>query len=242
MQNIDIRNKHYIYCRKIILALILLCHAGLFAQRNVMENDLKFARKPYHFGIHLASGFGDFKIKHGAQFATSDSILSIKSKYDVNFEIAALISYHINKYVELRTMPGFLFSNKSISYEFGDATFKKKSTPQVYFDLPVEIKIKSEPLKDIKLYMVAGLKYGYDVGSNFKDRRKPDQPIQKPNDFGVNYGVGIEIHFPLFILSPEFKMYNSFLNIHQGNDALPYSKYIKGLYNRNFIFSINFEG
>ena len=125
MQNINIWNKHYIYCRKIILALILLCHAELFAQRNVMENDLKFARKPYHFGIHLASGFGDFKIKHGAQFATSDSILSIKSKYDVNFEIAALISYHINKYVELRTMLAFYFLIKVFLTNLGMLHLRK---------------------------------------------------------------------------------------------------------------------
>lgn len=242
MQNIDFRHQYHLYRREVILLLFLVIPAFVFGQRNVMENDLKFARKPYHFGIHLASGFGDFKIKQNALFATSDSILSIKSKYDVNFEIGALISYHINKYVELRTLPGFLFSNKSLSYEFGDATSKKKSAPQVYFDFPVEVKIKSEPLKDIKLYLVAGLKYGYDIGSNFKDRKKIDQPIQKANDFGVNYGVGIEIHFPLFILSPEFKVYNSVLNIHQQDNSLPYSKYLKGLYNRNFTFSINFEG
>ena len=242
MQNTYFWNKHHLYCREITLLFCLVLPAFVFGQRNVMENDLKFARKRYHFGIHLASGFGDFKVQQNALFANSDSILSIKSKYDVNFEIGALISYHINKFVEIRTLPGFLFSNKSISYVFGDATSKKKSTPQVYFDLPVEVKIKSEPLKDIKLYLIAGIKYGYDVGANFKDRKKPDQPIQKPNDFGFNYGVGMEIHFPLFILSPEFKVYNSVLNIHQPNSTLPYSKYMKGLYNRNFIFSINFEG
>ncbi len=242
MQNIDIWHKHDLYRGQIILLLLVVLPSFVFSQRNVMENDLKFSRKPYHFGIHLASGFGDFKIKQNALFATSDSILSIKSKYDVNFEIGALISYHINRYVEFRTLPGFVFSNKSLSYVFGDGTSAKKSTPQVYFDLPVEFKIKSEPLKDVKLYLIAGLKYGYDIGSNFKDRKKADQPIQKPHDFGVNYGVGIEIHFPLFILSPEFKVFNSFINIHQQDNTLPYSKYIKGLYNRNFCFSLNFEG
>ena len=148
MQNIDIWHKHDLYRGKIILLLLVVLPSFVFSQRNVMENDLKFSRKPYHFGIHLASGFGDFKIKQNALFATSDSILSIKSKYDVNFEIGALISYHINRYVEFRTLPGFVFSNKSLSYVFGDGTSAKKSTPQVYFDLPVEFKIKSEPLKE----------------------------------------------------------------------------------------------
>jgi len=46
-----------------------------------MENDLKFSRKRYHFGIHLGAGLGDFKIRHNALFGSSDSILTIKSKF-----------------------------------------------------------------------------------------------------------------------------------------------------------------
>ncbi len=242
MQTTDFWNKYYLYSRKIIFLIFIFLPAFVFSQRNVMENDLKFSRKPYHFGIHLAAGFGDFKIKQNEAFAQSDSILSIKSKYGAGFEIGALISYHINKYVELRTVPGFLFSDKNLTYEFNDVTTVKKTVPQIFFDFPVELKIKSEPLKDIKLYLVAGLKYGYDIGGNFKARRAADQPKQSAHDFGVNYGVGVEIHFPLFILSPEFKVFNSVLNTHQQDNTLPYSKYMKGLYNRTFTFSVNFEG
>lgn len=207
-----------------------------------MENDLKFARKPYHFGIHLAAGISDYKIKHNELFAQSDSILSITSKYGIGFEIGALASYHLHKYVEIRTLPSFVFSDKNLTYEFGDGTITKKSIPQVYFDFPIEFKFKSQPLKDVKLYLVAGLKYGYDLGSNFKARKDQNQPRQSAHDFGVNYGVGVEIHFPLFVLSPEFKVFNSVLNIHQQDNNLSFSKYMKGLYNRSFTFSINFEG
>ena len=65
-------------------------------------------------------------------FANSDSILSIKSKYDVNFEIGALISYHINKFVEIRNITWLLFSNKSISYVL-EMRHPRKIYPQVYF-------------------------------------------------------------------------------------------------------------
>jgi len=173
-----------------------------------MENDMKFARKPYHFGIHLSGGFTDFKIKHNELFATSDSVLAIKSKYGVDFGIGALISYHINKYVELRTTPGFLFSNKQLNYTFANASTDKKEIPQVFFEL----------------------------------RRKANMPIQSPHDFAINYGAGLEIHFPLFIFSPEFKVSNSVLNSHKYDNSLPSSRFIKGLYNRSFTFSINFEG
>lgn len=203
---------------------------------------MKYAQKPYHFGIHLGVGLSDFKIKQNALFAQSDSILGITSKYGAGFEIGALISYHINRFVEVRTVPSFMFADKNLHYSFGNGTIVDKTISQVYFDLPVEMKFKSEPLKDVKFYLVAGLKYGYDIGGNFKVRKQADMPRQSAHDFGVNYGVGLEIHFPQFIFAPEFKVFNSVLSIHKEDNALPYSKYIKGLYNRTFTFSINFEG
>lgn len=243
MQTINFWHKHHIHCRKIIILLFFFLPAFVFSQRNVMENDIKFARKPFHFGIHLGTNISDFKIKQNSLFATSDSILSIKSKYGIGFEIGALASFHINKYLEFRTIPSFVFANKQLNYLFNDGADPiKVEIPQIYFDFPFELKLKSEPIRNMKFYLIAGLKYGYDLGGNFKVRKEANKPQQSPHDFAVNYGVGIEIHFPLFILSPEFKVSNSILNMHKLNENLPFSKYMNGLYNRTFSFSLNFEG
>lgn len=242
MQDTYIWHKHHLYRRQIIIALLLLLPAFGFGQRNAMQNDFKYHTKKYHFGIVLGMGFGDYRIRQNALFAQSDSILSIRSKHGVSFGIGALASYHINRHIEFRTLPGFLFCDKDLTYEFSDGTIVKKTLPQVYFDFPFEMKFKTEPLKDVKLYLIAGVKYGFDLGASFKGRKDRDMPLQLRHDFGINYGVGMEIHLPLFILSPEFKVFNSVLNIHQPNNELIYSKYMKGLYNRNFCFSLIFEG
>ncbi|HNF48695.1 MAG TPA: outer membrane beta-barrel protein [Chitinophagales bacterium] len=241
MYNTDFWHKHNLYGKKIILFLFCCISLHSLAQRNVLENDIKFARRPYHFGIHLAANMGDYKINHSALFAVSDSVLAITNKLGVGFEIGALFSYHINKYLELRTVPSFSFTSKNLEFTFSDESKKKKDIPQIYFDFPIEIKFKSQPLRDIKVYAIGGLKYGYDIGGNINDRKKTGMPHQKLNDFGVVYGVGLEIHFPLFILSPEIKAFNSVLNIHKQDQEI-FAPYIKGLYNRTFTFSINFEG
>src|SRR3954465_8702406 len=101
MHTVKFWDKHNLYCRKIILCVFIFFPAFAFSQRNVLENDMKYSRKPYHFGIHLGVGLSDFKIKQNELFAASDSILSIKSKYGASFEIGAVMSYHINKYVEV---------------------------------------------------------------------------------------------------------------------------------------------
>ena len=53
-----------------------------------MENDLKFARKPYHFGIHLAANFGDLKVKHNAALMEG-------SKFNEQEQLLAIISINI---------------------------------------------------------------------------------------------------------------------------------------------------
>ena len=160
----------------------------------------------------------------------------------MGFEIGALVSWHISRFFELRTIPTFAFANKDLNYVFNDGTKKDITLSQIFFHFPVEIKFKSEPIKDFKIYVISGLQYGLDLGANLKDRKLITLPQVKKHDFAFNYGFGFELHFPLFILSPEFKVSNSLLNSNKPVDGLIYSRMLKGLHARTFLFSINFEG
>jgi len=243
MQSPFFWHKHHIYCNKIVW-LIFVCCCALYAsaQQNAYENDLKYQRKHFHFGIHLGVGMADFRIRHSDAFALSDSVLSVTSKLTPGYEIGALVSYHLSKNFELRVLPTFLFNDKNLTFKYKDETTQSIKVPTIVYDMPVEIKFKSDPIKDFKIYVVAGLKYSYDLGTKLSGRFSAPIPQQKPNDLGVNYGVGFEFHFPLFILSPEFKVSNSVLNIHAPAKNFPPSNMIQRLYNRTFLFSLNFEG
>lgn len=244
MQNPFLRNQFHIYCKKINLTLLFVCGFVLssMAQRSAYENDLKYQRKKFHFGIHLGIGMSDFRIRHSNAFALSDSVLSVTSKLTPGYEIGALASYHISKNFELRVLPTFLFNDKNLTFKYKDETTQKLKLSTIVFDMPVEIKFKSDPIKDFKVYVVAGMKYSYDLGTKLSGRFVTYMPQQKPNDLAVNYGVGFEFHFPLFILSPEFKVSNSILNIHKPTKDFTQSNMIQRLYNRTFLFSLNFEG
>ena len=80
------------------------------------------------------------------------------------------------------------------------------------------------------------------MASNSKARRAEDLVKLSKHDWSADYGVGLEIHFPLFILAPEFKVSNGIINIHTPDDQLNFSKAIEALRSRTFLFSINFEG
>jgi hypothetical protein len=224
------------------MLLLFLLPLSAFGQRNVYENDMRYQQKKYHFGIHLGANLSNFRIKHSEAFALSDSVLSVRSKYEVGFEIGAIAAYHISRYLELRTVPTFAFANKTLNYTFNDGTRSDIKLSQIYFHFPLEIKFKSQPINDFKIYVIGGFQYGLDLGANLKERKLITQPQISKHDFAINYGFGFELHFPLFILCPEFKVSNSLLNSHRPVDALIYSRMLKGLHGRTFLFSINFEG
>lgn len=243
MQTTLIWHKHHIYCTKIIVTLLLCCCCGFaWAQKNAYENDLKFQRKRYHFGIHLGVSMADYRIRHSEDFTLSDSVLAVKSNLTLGYEIGALGSFHINRFLELRTLPSFIFNDKNLNFEYSDGTKKDYKLSNIIFDLPIEIKFKSEAIGNFKVYVIGGMKYSYDIGSNLSGRIKTFIPQQKPNDFSINYGAGFELHFPLFILCPEFKVSNSVLNTNKPTDRFIHSNMINRIYNRTFLFSLNFEG
>ena len=92
------------------------------------------------------------------------------------------------------------------------------------------------------MYVLAGVKFGMDLASKSQARNAEELVKLNRNDFSVEYGVGFEINFPLFILVPEFKVSNGVLDSHSLDENLIYSNSIDRLKSRTFTFSLNFEG
>lgn len=235
-------NKYHIRSRQIILTLFLLIPVMLSAQDRVAINDAKFKKRKYHFGIHVGFNVSDFKIRHSESFIYNDSILGVNSKAGPGFNLNILGSLHLSKNFELRMIPGVAFSERYLVYDIRAGVPAEKKLESIVVETPVHIKFKSDPIKDFKIYVFGGMKYGYDMASNSKARRAEDLVKLSRHDLSVDYGFGFEIHFPLFILAPEFKVSNGIMNVHSPDNNLGFSRALDGLRTRTFLFSINFEG
>lgn len=235
-------NQYYLRSRQVIALLIFFLPVALSAQDRVAKNDAKFNKRKYHFGIHVGFNVSDFKVKHSENFIYNDSILGINTKAGPGFNLNILGSLHLSKNFELRVIPGVAFAEKYLIYDIRDGVPAEKKLESIIVETPVHIKFKSDPIRDFKVYVFGGMKYGYDMASNSKARRADDLVKLSKHDWAVDYGVGIEIHFPLFILAPEFKVSNGLLDIHSLDRNLSFSNNIGSLRSRTFLFSINFEG
>jgi hypothetical protein len=225
--------------KKISLAFFFLVLAfSLKAQFNVHE----LGRKDIYFGIALGINVGDHKIIHSPVRPENDSIRYFKPKVGPGFNLGIICNYQFHKYFDLRFIPTLSFSDKIIEYEDLDYNIVKKSISSIYLDFPLLLRFKSQPIKDFRIYVIGGVRYDFDLASNVKARKAEDIVKLNKHDVAAEYGVGVMIYFPYFILSPEFKMSHGVVNIHNNTPGLIYSRTIERMYSRTFTFTINLEG
>lgn len=240
MQKLNIRNSVNLYRHKIIAACLLLFPLASQAQLNYLE----YLNKRLYFGIMLGFNSSNFKITHSEEFIgqDTDSVQSVSSGRGPGFNLGIISNLRLSKYFDLRFIPTLSFAGKDLQYVMYDGGIDNKSIESINIEFPVEIRFISQPIKDIRLYVLTGLKYNVDLASNAKARRADDQVKVGRHDLAYELGFGVQFFFPLFILSPELKVANGFINIHSRNETLIYSRVIDKLFSRAIVFSIHFEG
>ena len=136
------------------------------------------------------------------------------------------------------------FAERNIDYASPDDHRPPYSrrVESVFVELPFQIRYKSAPYNDMRLFIIAGIKYSFDVASDSRTRQADGLVKIAPTDFAFEYGAGIQFFFPYFIFSPEFKVSHGLSNILIYNDDLEESNVIEKIISRAFTISLHFEG
>jgi hypothetical protein len=224
--------------RKIIFILLLLPFIA-----NAQFNLYELGRKQIYFGIALGVNVADYKIIKSKTAPENDSIKSFNSKVGPGFNMGIVGNYQFHKNFDLRFIPTLSFSDKIIEYNTINKkqSVVKQTIQSIYLDFPLLLRFKSDPIKDYRLYAVAGMRFDFDLASNTNVRNKQLLKVNR-YDVAAEYGVGLMIYFPYFIMSPEFKMSHGVINIHSPTDGYIYSRVIDKLYSRTFTFTLFLEG
>lgn len=238
-QKLNIRNIFCLYRGKALIAACLLFFP-LFSQAQL--NYMEYLNRKLYFGIMLGFNSSNFKITHSEEFIYDDSVHTVSSSRGPGFNLGIISNLRLSKYFDLRLIPTLSFGGKELNYELINDGVANKPIESISIEFPLEVRFKSQPIKDIRIYVLTGMKYSVDLASNAKARRADDQVKVGRHDLAYELGFGVQFFFPLFIFSPEVKVANGFINIHSRNEALIYSRAIDKLFSRAIIFSIHFEG
>ena len=233
---------------KVILPLFLssLASACLLGQNynTGNYNFQEFDSKSYYFGITLGLNSSNFKPFRSREFLLSDSIRTVESLQGPGFNLGVVTNLKIGDYFDFRFLPTLSFAERNINYEKASRLqpYSQRKVESVFVELPFQIRYKSAPYRDKRLFVVAGVKYGFDVASDSRSKQAETLVKIAPNDFAFEYGAGIQIFFPFFIFSPEFKVSQGIGNTLIFNSNLEESTVLEKILSRTFTISFHFEG
>lgn len=225
-----------------LLLFCSICHLPAWGQYNVYSFDHKFEGTFAHFGILMGYNSSRFHVSRSDRFLVSDSIRSVESTTGPGFNLGIISNLHIGNNFDIRFLPSFTFSERSLYYQtfgYGDLTQRIES---VNLEFPLLLKFKSNPYKDLRMYVLAGIKYTYDLASNAEARNAEDIVKVGRHDFLVDYGFGLEIYFPYFIFAPEIRISQGIFDVHARDPKLNLSNVLDRLFTRSIVVVFNFEG
>lgn len=170
---------------------------------------------------------------------------SISSNPTPGFAVGFITRYRLTDHLEVRTTPALVFADRTISYAYTTAADNvSKSVSANSIDIPLSFKLKSDRLGDFRAYLLGGVKYTAAIGSKHGSDANADpldKLVKNVNGFGsYEVGMGCDIYFEYFKLSPELKLSNSFGNV-LIPESHPYSNPLSKLFLHTVAFSLYFE-
>ena len=176
-----------------------------------------------------------------------NGLRSISSEEKTGYGLGFVVNKRVSEHADLRLTPTLVFSNRILNYQFMDPEpIKQQEVQATIVDFPLGFKLKSDRRKNFRAYMIGGLKYSMDITSAKKrsndGRTALEMLLQNKKNF-VSYeaGLGLDLYFEYFKMSPEIKYSSTFNSILERDNNNPYSTPLNKLMLRHVTFSLFFE-
>ncbi|MFK8058141.1 MAG: outer membrane beta-barrel protein [Saprospiraceae bacterium] len=227
----------------LLTALLVLIGSAMFAQKTRGSYNFRdHSSKPYYFGITLGYNSSSYKLFHSEDFIRNDSIFSTTVDRDPGLDLKIVTNLKVGQYIDIRFLPGLAFAGRSIMYKYQDEETRSRKISSVFAEFPVQVRYKSEPWKDIRMFVLGGVKYSYDVASDARSNQADELVKFSPSDFQLEVGTGMQFFFPYFIFSPEIKFSHGLGNVLIYDDRLRQSLVLDKVLSRALTISLHFEG
>lgn len=230
--------RHQIRCLGVCIALLLSIQA--VGQNRKPPNLPNYDDKLVHFGFYVAPHYTIYKVRYSRFFQrNADTILAARPKGSPGFSTGFLVALRINEDWNLRFLPGVSFYERAVWYQFKNAPQDRQVIESTFVELPLNVKYKSERRGNVRMYLTAGVKTGFEVGAKRKERS--DRQLRTNNrDFALEYGFGLELFYPLFKFAPEVRFSHGVNNMLEPDNNI-YANTISRMYTHTVTFYFNFE-
>lgn len=217
MQTLILRHKLHLHRRQasfLIVGLFLLSTPS-FGQYEAQTNLPDYDNRVLHFGFTIGAHQSAFRITHDESFVGTglDSLHSIAVNNSIGFSIGFLANFHILQYLDLRPMFKVSFYEYDLDYHFIEGETIRQTSETAYLELPLTVKYRSLRRGNFGMYLVGGITPGLQVGGRDRDDRDPDVLHLQRENLSLEYGIGVDLYYPLFKFSPEIRVSHGIRNM-----------------------------
>lgn len=230
------------FCSNLLLAQAPAWGGG--ADQNDLSFGFTFTYVSSYYKIVKKPNWRNPYYDPGVGKNITDSLNSISSSPNPGFAIGFITRYRLTDHLEVRITPSLVFADRLLNYTYltpSEDVIKQVQTTTV--DFPLEFKLKSDRIRDFRAYLLGGIKYSQAIGKgNSQVTLDPlDREVRNVGGFGsYEAGIGCDIYFEFFKLSPEIKISNSIGNVLVPENQ-PFSSPISKLSLHTISFSLYFE-
>lgn len=215
----------------------------------------------FHFGFTFQVLASEYKVLKNADWsypyfdqtaspfdpAINPGLNRITSQEKPGYGLGFVVNKRMGKYTDLRFTPTLVFTNRVLNYVYaGPSNNRQQVVEATMLDMPLSFKLKSDRRKNFRGYLIGGLKYSMDMTSEKKRSNEGKTPMEmilrnKKNFLSYEAGLGMDLYFEYFKVSPELKYSSSFNDILDRDFNNPYAAPLNKLMLRHVTFSLFFE-
>ena len=231
-------------CRKLFpLLLLLLAITGVYTKNvRAQMNFSHYDEKLVHFGFLVGVNTSGFAMSlDDAVLERDDSLRYVRSGHGPGFQLGVVSDLRLAKHTALRFTPTLMFLQRDMHYTYTrPSSDVRKSVQMANLDLPVLFKLRSGRIRNYKIYVVGGFKYSIDMASQERVVDDVERVKLRRHDYSFDVGVGMDLYFPFFKMSPELRFSQGIRNTLVPEKHI-YSAPLDALLGRTIILSFHFE-
>lgn len=228
------------------ISFFILVPGLMQAQKPQLKYYTIVDQKTLHFGFTIGLNTMDFFVRHDETAFGTDTLYANVSHLLPGFNVGIVSDLSLNRYWDLRFLPGISFGQRDLIYYRNQVVYNNKQRLESSFlEFPLIFKYKAERINNFRPFLIAGINYRIDMAS--RKAYDPDKEIYvrlKTSDLYHEEGFGIDFYLPYFKLTTELKVSTGFRNVLVGEPAADHPEFARALQrlrSQIWILSFHFE-
>lgn len=176
----------------------------------------------------------------------SNKLEGVRTPFTDGYGFGLLGGVRVHENLNVFFTPTVLFADKQVQYYYSKTGSMNKELKASLLDLPLTLKFKSHRRKNYAVYLLGGGKYTYNIAAKKKmddsDLAEHEKLLKlKPGFFSYEAGIGVDIYFEYFKMSPELKWSQSVGSVLDKSDVNDFNTPIDRMFLRSIQFSLIFQ-